>query len=137
MCAAAAPNHNVTTTKCLSVRVVAKKSNMSIIATTNTTSFLGPEKSCVDVGVSKAAEDSHHILTPVGNIVHNISSKPSKECIDNGISASSLDGVCKNNVLGEKRSKLLKRRRQQQQQYSVDECRQEVIIIIHPIDQER
>eukprot|EP01084_Bolivina_argentea_P288411 495010_1 len=85
---------------------------------------LGPEKSCVDV-VGKAAEDSHHILTPVRNIVHNISSKPSKECIDIGISASSPDGVRKNNVLGENRSKILKRRRQQQQQYGADECRQE------------
>ncbi len=136
MCTAAAPNHNVTTTKCLSVRIVAKKSNMSITTTTNTTAFLGPEKSCVDV-VGKAAEDSHHILTPVRNIVHNISSKTSKECIDIGISASSPDGVRKNNVLGENRSKILKRRRQQQQQYGADECRQEVIIIIHPIDQER
>ncbi len=105
--------------------LVAKKSNVN-----TTTDFLGLEKSCIDdVRISKDRADPRSILTPVGNIVHNIS-KPSKECIYNGIGVTSSGGVYKNDVQEEHRSKILKRRRRQQQQYSVDERRQEVNIII-------
>ncbi len=122
---------------------------MSSINTTNTTmAFLGLNKNGANVilvGDNSAQDSTRNILTPVGNIAHNISPKPSNECIDIDIGVSS-EGVHKKNVLGEKRSKILKKRRrfqqqqQQQQQYGVDEeCRQDkvlvIIFVIHSIDQ--
>ncbi len=101
---------------------------------TTTTAFLGPEKICIedDVSCSEDRAVPRSILTPVGNVVQNIS-KPSKECIYNSIGVTSSSGVYTHNVVQEEhRSKILKRKpRQQQQQYSVGERKQEVNVYYH------